>query len=91
MALELLDLSELGVRVRLRLAVRVSDRFEITLRDPEGRRWARVMAANCWSDRSDDGTVVALLALGRPLLPDVVRRLAGPLVPAPAPVPVGRS
>jgi hypothetical protein len=82
-AVELLDVSELAVRVRLRLKARVSDRFEVTLRDPEGRRWARVMADICWATPCEDGTVVTMLTLGRLLVPDVVRRLAGPLSPAP--------
>lgn len=87
LALELLDLSELAIRVRLRLKVRVSDRFEVTLRDPEGRRWARSMAGICWATPSEDGTVVAVLSLGRLLVPDVVRQLASPSMPAS----VGRS
>ena len=86
-ALELLDLSELSVRVRLRLAVQVSGRFEVTLRDPEGRRWARVMATLCWVAGSSDGTTVATLGLGRPLTPDIVRQLAG----SPVTTPAGRS
>jgi len=82
-ALEVLDLSELAVRVRLRLLVRVSGRFEVTLRDPEGRRWARCMATLGSSVHCEDGTVVAVLELGTLIRPDIVRQLAGPPVPAP--------
>ena len=80
-ALELLDLSEVGVRVRLRLSVRVSGRFEVTVRDADGRRWLKGMASIGWSTRCDDGTVIALLTFGQSLLPHVVRQLGGSLVP----------
>jgi hypothetical protein len=83
-ALELLDLSELAVRVRLRLLVSVSGRFEVTLRDPEGRRGARCMATLRSSAHCDDGTVVAVLELGTLIRPDVVRQLGGAPVPAAA-------
>ena len=84
-ALELLELSELNIRVRLRLPVWVSSRFQVTLRDPEGQRWARMMATLSWSAASEDGTFVAVLELGTFLTPDIVRRLGASPVPAPAP------
>ena len=84
-ALELLDLSEQGVRVRLRLAIRVSDRVQVVVRDPEGRRWLKGLASIGWSERCSDGTVAALLTFGQPLLPHVVRQLGGTPVPAPSP------
>jgi len=85
-AVELLDVSELGVRVRFRLPAQVSQRFEVTLRDAGGNRLARVMATLSWSAPAADGTFLAGLVLGRPLLPDVVRRLAGPpLIPTRTP------
>ena len=88
-ALELLDLSELGIRVRLRLPARVSDRFEVTVRDSDGRRWLKGLAGIGWSARSPDGTVVALLTFGPRLLPHVVRQLGGE--PAPALEPAAQS
>jgi hypothetical protein len=87
-ALELLDLSELGIRVRLRLPARVSDRFHVTVRDPDGRSWLKGMAAIGSSARSQDGTVVAMLTFGQRLLPHVVRALGGE--PAHAPEPSAR-
>jgi hypothetical protein len=84
-ALELLDLSELSVRVRLRMPVVVSRRFEVTLRDPEGRRWARGMATLGWSTRCEDGTLVAVLELGTFIKPDIVRQLGGAPVSVSAP------
>ena len=81
-AVQLLDLSEVGVRVRLRLAVRVSGRFEVTVRDAEGRRWLRGLATIAWSAPVEDGTVTVLLTFGQPLLSHVVRALGGDLVPA---------
>ena len=54
------------------------------LRDPDGRRWARMMATLTGSDRCEDGTVVAALELATFLKPDVVRLLGGAPVPAPA-------
>jgi hypothetical protein len=86
-ALELIDLSELGVRVRLRLPDRVSGRFEVIVRNADGRRWIKGMAAIAWSVRSPDGTVVALLTFGQPLLPHVVSQLGDRPVPAPMPGP----
>lgn len=86
-AVELLDVSELAIRARLRLKAQVSDRFEVTLRDADGRRVARVMTESCWATPAEDGTVVTMLTLGRLLVPDVLRRLASPSEPAG----VGRS
>jgi hypothetical protein len=83
-AVELLDLSEVGVRVRLRLAVRVSGRFEVTVRDAEGRRWLRGLATIAGSAPVEDGTVAVLLTFGQPLLSHVIRALGGDPVPAPA-------
>ena len=85
-ALEFIDLSELGVRVRLRLAVRVSDRFEVTVRNTDGRRWIKGMASIASSERDASGTVVALLTFSQSLLPHVVRQLGGEPVPVPGPV-----
>jgi hypothetical protein len=76
--LELLDVCEVGIRVRLARPVRPDDRFEVTLRDPDGQKCGRMMAVVRWACCSRDGTVMAGLELGRPLLPEVVRRLAGP-------------
>ncbi|HEX3148852.1 MAG TPA: PilZ domain-containing protein [Gemmataceae bacterium] len=84
-AQELLDLSELGLRVRLRMPVRVSGQFEVTLRDAASQRVCRVMAIIRWSTRSQDGGITAGLELSRPLLPEVVRRIAGAPMPAAPP------
>src|SRR4051812_34273796 len=74
--LELLDVCEIGIRVRLGKPCRPDDRFEVTLRDPDGHRCGRMMAVVRWASCSRDGSVVAGLELGRPLMADVVRRLA---------------
>lgn len=78
-ALRLLEVSEAGLRVQLRLPARPDDRFQVTLWGPGGARvGGRVMAVARWTARSPDGTVVAGLEFGRPLLSEAVRRLAAP-------------
>lgn len=78
-ALRLLEVSEAGLRVQLRPPARPDDRFQVALWGPDGARCAgRVMAVARWTARSPDGTVVAGLEFGRPLLADAVRRLAAP-------------
>lgn len=77
MAVQLLDVSESGIRVRLRVPVMTRDLVEVTLRDPAGQVCAKVFAAVRWWSLGRDGTAVAGFEFGRPIDPDAFARLAG--------------
>jgi hypothetical protein len=84
-ALQLIDVSEGGVQVRLRVAVHAKELFEVTLRDPAGDRCAQPVTAVRWSRPEPDGTVVVGLEFAHVLRPDVVGGLAGPVSPGATP------
>jgi hypothetical protein len=75
MAVELLDISEIGMRVRLRVPVMSRDLVEVVLRDPAGEVCARVFAAVRWWSEGRDGTAVAGFEFGSALESAVVERL----------------
>jgi hypothetical protein len=75
-AKELLDISEVGVRVRLSIAARQGEQLDVTLWVPGGTWCVRSMGIVRWSVIGTDGLSLTGIQLRRRLMPQDFKRLA---------------